>query len=99
MAEHHLNGTKVGSPFQKMACERMTDKMRINPLPDPSLLPIGLKIMPETLAAHPLPQAVKEEKTAFLPSRKCFTSCPEIKADPLHCLRSERDNPLFRSLS
>jgi hypothetical protein len=67
MAKHHLDRSKIRTPFQQMACEGVAQEVRSDPLPDASFLAIGLKILPETLAAHSPPGTVDEEKWAFFP--------------------------------
>src|SRR4030043_896107 len=84
MAEHHLDRTKVRSPFQKMASKGVTEKMRGDPFPNPRPLTIGFGISPEPLSAHIFPRAVDKKKRALLPFRKTFSSGLQIEMDPLH---------------
>ncbi len=53
VAEHHLDRTKVGPPFQQMTGKGVAKKVRRNFLAKAGLSRIVLQILPEPLTAHP----------------------------------------------
>jgi hypothetical protein len=99
MAEHHLYGTKIRSPFQKMAGKRVTKKVRSNPLAKTGPSRIVFQIFPEALSAHPFARAVDEKGGIFLSFRKNSTSCFQIDSDPIDRFASEWNDPFLGSLS
>ena len=99
MAKHHLDRSKIRTPFQQMTGEGMAQEVRRDSLPDPRLQAIALQILPEPLAAHLSPGAVDEEKGAFFAFGQFFPGRLQVLRDPLDCLPSQGDNPFLRPLS
>src|SRR4030043_185920 len=53
VTKHHLNRTEIRPPFQKMACEGVTEKMGGNSFPNTRPPTIGFDIFPALFSAHP----------------------------------------------
>ncbi len=58
MAEHHLDRTQIGPPFQKMTREGVTKKVGSNLLAKAGLPRVVLQILPEPLTAHSFPRTI-----------------------------------------
>ncbi|MNR32755.1 hypothetical protein D3C85_1503690 [compost metagenome] len=66
MSEHFLNRSQISTMIQQMCSERMSDRMGRNICLYPSLTPILLDRLPESLPGESSTQPIGEQRFLFL---------------------------------
>ncbi len=104
VAQHHLDGSQVGTAVEQMSGERVTDDMRAERFREPGLTAVPFQNFPEPDAAERAAPHVHEQSrrrpfAGTSPGHERRTSIALEAADPLGGLVADRDQPLFVALA